>query len=473
MRSNLLMQGSVTLFILAIVLPLLFFGLSLSVDLGKYYRESQAIQTALDDAARHAYRFLPYVQQARTAAFSYLSRINGLAEKTMIAVDSDTITLRYGGAATLSLADYFGVKVAVPVTAYVQVRGAPVDAMIVMDGGAHLAPPVAGGVGWGQPADWPAAYFFQFENPLALNGSPIDPRLATQQCFNPYFSALKQAAINTYSYLQRFDLNAVGLGFYPGAGSPVDIVRNLEPGGLRPQPGNTGEADFMDYEELTASNAYCAAAAEREPNWEPYQFPLPAEGTETGLGNKPQFMITPGSWKLNPDYIPVMSAREVIWSRAAHPNSNGDTAAVLNTIHSVLIGAPNVSKRGGLKNRAIKTAVIFAGDVPRQEAIRFPEGAVPAALRFPLAKIRRDIQAENLIFRLYYVLAVTDGNNDASFEGRIGALRDFFNEVTQLNGSPVPGFEANLLLGSSPEMITQELGSILAAAEIKSSLIAR
>lgn len=465
-------RGSVALFVAAIVLPLLFFAMSLSLDLGKYYRESQDIQKTIDEAAQNAYQFLPYTTAAQAAAESYMAKIAKFSGSTTISVDPDSVTLQYSGISSLNVASYFGVNVDIPVTAYTKIRGSPVDALVLMDNGAHLAPAVGASATWGNLDEWPAAYFFQFEKQLAPNGVPVDTRIVTQQCFNPGLSALKMATIDAYAYLQRFNLNAVGLAFYPGAGGPVDIARNIGPGGIRPISGDTGEADFRNYETLIASNAYCAAAAEREVYWDYYKFPQVAPGTELDLINKPQFMITPVVWTLNPDYVSVMSAREVIWSRAAHADSNGSTAEALRFVRAQLIGAPNMSIRGGLRNKAIKTALLFAGDVPREGSYRFPDSPVPALVQEQLSGIRSDVQDFDLAFRLYYILPITEGNNDPSLPDRLAALRAFLSDLSRIEGSPVPGFEIKLLVGATPETISQELGSFL-TTERRTSLISR
>ena len=234
--------GSISFFVAAFVIPFLFFLFSLSLDLSKYYTETQKAQKAADDAALFAYRFLPFGDQAVIAARNFLNDYGNLAEGAEITADGHSVSIALNATSALSFARLFGLQAGVPMAAYARAWGTPLDAFIALDSSAQLGPAVPTGTPWGESDQWPAAYFFDALHPLYNQGVQIDPRLLTQRCFNPAFSALKKAAIAAYDYLSISPQNAVGVGFYPGAVSPLDLARDTLPGGV--VDAGRGEARF-------------------------------------------------------------------------------------------------------------------------------------------------------------------------------------------------------------------------------------
>ena len=465
--------GSVAFFVAAIVIPTIFFVFTLSVDLSRYYHENQRSQAVLDEAAMYAYRFLPYREAASDAALAYLSYHQEIGPHTEVLVTQDTISLALSRITPLTFARLFGIEAGIPITAFSRVRGTPFDTLILMDRGSYLSPDPVYGTIWGEAGDWPAAYFFEHEHPIVLGAQTLDPKLLTQQCFNPAFSALKHSAIKLYENLVSFNLNAVALGFFPGNAAPVDMVRELRPGRYR--AGQEGEADFFGHRGVFSGPELCAAAAEREPVQSHYSFPssnIALEGAEGFFPGGPINMIQPGSWAFDPDYQSFLRAREVIWSRSTHEAATSYTSQIFETIGSNLIGAPQVAERGGLMNKSVKNAVIYAGDLPRAGLLRFPAGAVQSQLSEAISALKSDLLQFNETLKIYYVLLAQPEVTNGDLALEASALRDFFKQQELINGVKDERFGIELLFSSSPSGITADLVSAL-ILDKKTTVVAR
>jgi len=466
-------KGSVAFFVAAIVLPFLFFLFSLSLDLSTYYTENQKLQKVLDNAALHAYRFLPYQEDAQVAAYSYLSQYGSLADETEIVVTEDSVSLLTQKLSHLTFAKLLGVDVGIPMTAYARSRSTPFDALLLIDRASYLSPDPVNGTAWGDITAWPAASFFQQANPISHEDSSLNPVLLSQQCFNPAFSAIKYSAMQLYEYLIAFQLNSVGVGVYPGNGTYVSTARQVLPG--RDVEGG-GEAAFISYFANYSGNEFCAAAAEMENLHIQYQFPDPNTKIEEEgafFPPAPVNMITPGSWQFNQAYQHYLRAREVIWSQSTHESSQGiNTAMVFQEVHAKLAGSVSVVERGGLVNKAVKSAILFAGDVPRIGGERYPDPVVQQALAAEIESLKDTVMNYGLNLQVYYLLFEHEGNNTADFAARVSSLQNFFANAELVDGEQNSAFRIKLFSGSSPESVTADAISSL-VLEKETTVIAR
>ena len=459
-------RGSMSLFIAVIVLPLIFFLFSLSVDLETYYRETQRAQKAADSAALYASRFLPFTAQATQAARSYLSSFGSVVSDAQIQVSSDFLSISINSTIEPNFPQLLGIHLKIPLTAYSKARTTPLDVFLAMDTASYLAPALTAGPAWGD-SSWPSAQFFTTLAP-ELNGSLVDSQLATQQCFNPAFSALKQAAITSYDYLAGFRLNEVGLGFFPGSVNELDVVREILPGGQRPSnfSTNAGEADFVPYTTLVNSDAYCAAASEQETATDRYRLPsfsVSLGGEWPHPFDRPASMITPGTWTFDSAYQPSLRAREVIWSRVVKPTYTSavmpQSDLVIQSIVSRLMAPPAAVKRGGLNQSSFKKGIILAGDVPWVNGNRFAsasDGLTTPQLTSVLSAIRAQIQSAAINLKLYYLIL----RSDYSLEGvgaRAQELQSFFDQFALSTGNSSGSFVAKVMLAESPEELSNRL----------------
>ncbi len=439
MRSRASQCGSVTLLVAVTILPLLFLGLALSVDMANYYGDTRAVQSALDDAAMHAYRFLPYQADAERAATSYLATRypqyfeNG--QNVEMRVTGDAIALRYVGRSPLVFPRLFGlltqsdVPEDISIAATGVARGTAMDVFIALDASAqYMAPPLAGPA-WESDTDWPAAGFFQnLHTFIGADGQPIDARVATQQCWNPALGMVKRAALRTYQYFSAFNRDQVGVGVFPGYGAYVDVLRDVLPLDVPVESG--AEAKWVDFYGEARGDAYCAGAAEREVNEAKYRLPSNMENlpTWTPPSGAPAQMVVPPTWNFDPDYASYLRVSQAIWSAASRDGGMPEFASLLQYSASMLLGAPILETRTSLKMQTMKIGFIFAGDLPWVAGTRWtPGGPSEPALRQSLQNLRsfveQDLESLDMRLQYYYVLFDHPGN------GGVGALVDELQAV--------------------------------------------
>jgi len=447
-------RGSVMIFVAGFVLPLFWVIYTLTLDLGGYFTEAQRVQKSLDDAAMHGARFLPFPEVARGAAERALAR-GGLTAHTTISASADELSLLYTTSHPFAFPALLGLNAALPLRLTARTRGTPYDVFIALDLSSYLAPAIVNGIGapWGNSGSWPPAQFFATSFSLPWQGHPIDPRLLTQQCFNPAISSLKRAALETFEHLGAFRMNTVGVALYPGTGSEVTILHPVTPA------AGPGGVSFLTNAMLYPGlrNEHCAAAAEQEVWHEAYRFPeanrrLPPEERS----GTPEAMILPPSWDFNPAWASQLLLREVIWSSGVR-GERGDLGDLLTTMRAELLGAPARPERGGLVNEVLKSGIVLAGDVPWVGDERFPAPGVLAALEARLGALREDIAATGARLKLYYVVFAHEGNTGVA--GLVPALRDFF--AGQELASPEGSLEIELLYGADPAFLADRAVSAM------------
>lgn len=400
----------------------------------------------LDDAAIYAYRFLPDQNAAVERAEDYVASNSRYASSVEVLSDSRSITLQLNTRTRIFFAELFNIDAGIPLRIFSSAAGTPFDVFIAIDSGNYLAPDIRNGSAWGDQG-WQAAYFFSTINPPFDQTGPLDARLATQQCFNPAFSALKSLALLTYNHICSFSSNSVGVGIYPGLGA-MDIIREVQPAGYVLENG--AEARFVAF---SGNSVLCAAAAENEPNFRQYNFPVlnaPAAA--------PLRRVIPGEWRINPAYQPFFTVADVVWSRAVSRNQPGDIIQVFEALRANLIGAAGIRQRQGLTGPARKMAIIFAGDLPWTAfQLRFPHQQVKAAIASQLSKLKRDLEAYRFNLKIYYVFFRHYGNRGVSLNDA-QQLNDFFNSDRRLGEN----LEFQVLYAENAAAVSKELlGAVL------------
>lgn len=461
-------RGSIVLLIAGLVLPLLFLLFSVSLDASRYFTETQKSQKLLDEAAIYSYRFLPFRAEAQAAAEAFLGRYSGMLPHTSIVVNGDSVSLLYSRASILSFPRFFGIEAAVPVTAYARVRGSPFDSIIMLDTSTYLGPAIPDGSPWDDALEWPASTFFENDFPLYKGGQALDPRLVTQQCFNSALLHMKRAAITAAEYLGHFDHNATGIGIFPGAGLPVTLLRDVASPFTRKI--GPGEVDFEYYSASYNRNELCLAAAEHELISSKYQIPELNTKYGTPPAGSPMNITLPdpsqNTWVLNPQFYPYLEFRHSIWSLARKDIQIGNISDVLREVRARLLGAPYLEERGGLAPHAVKTAYIFAGDVPREDTHRFPEpGALDATIE-QLTHIRNDVESSGgaISLKLIFVLFRHPGNDSSDLVSRVEALISLFAQQQLIGGFRDPGLEYQVVFTNSGEELIQNiLGPLLSS----------
>jgi len=467
-------RGSVLLFVSTVVVPMLFLLFTLSVDLGEYYSRTQRAQKIVDDASLYAHRFLPSQENARRAAQIYLSQNQTELGTSLghlnIETSSDMVSIAYEGQSPLTFASWFSDNSGISYSVFARTRSTPLDVYLALDTSSYLAPSLQGNA-WDDATAWPAASFFEHEKIFYKEDQAthqfvraVDARVVTQQCFNSVFSREKEAGIKIYDILSSFNLNSIGLGFFPGYILPLDQARNVEKGGRRAgQDQFPGEASFdTEHGSLYSSNVYCTAAAERETTHDAYRFPTHNLQFATGINDplKPANRIIPGTFEFDREYLPYMEARDVIWSRAVNPVSDTKIDEVLSLVHSSLMVAPGGVERQGLVDAPAKVAIVIAGDVPRIGQSRFPDVSVKTALSSEFDKWREEISKYKANVNLFYVVFPHQGINDPNWVETLSELDDYFAQIN-LNLPTSGKFTVKLLNGNDSQQISDQITALL------------
>ena len=468
-------KGSLTLFVGFIVLPILFFLFTISLDVSVLMTGRQRTQKAADEAVSYAYKFLPDITATRAAANLYVSQNRELfgAGSADIEVDSDSVSLIYNSSSPLTFAKLAGAQdlVAIPYNVEASARSTPLDVMIVMDTSSYLAPETPSAAPWVGPSDqnaWPAAKYFE---ELKLPG--ITPLLATQQCFNRVYSVQKRAAILIYDYLSGFKKNLIGFGFYPEFSSGLSLVRDVDAPGARPENQGEGTFDYINGDAYRR-NLFCAAAAQQEATslamgHSDYFFPGASSKLSSNLScdvvADKQFIVDPETQNYNNLYTKCLKVRDIIWSKAVHPYQQQNFSQTLAEMHQKLISAyPKTTNRGGLMDSPSKAGIILAGDVPHIENLRFPDSNLihdsAAILNSSLTAIANDVRAFGANYTIYYIVFSHEGVNQDNWSGRISALKNLLeahNNQVFTKGS----FKVKLFVANDPSTIVNEILSLV------------
>ncbi|NLF25092.1 MAG: hypothetical protein GX589_05470 [Deltaproteobacteria bacterium] len=402
-------RGSALLFFLAGALPLILLFLGLALDLSRYYLLREEAQRVADNAVILAAKYLPFTEPAISAARAYVASEAvgpGLDKALQIekieADTADSISVRISRSASFLLLSFFGasqIKFTVQARAGINAK----NVLIFMDNSSHMSPAWESERPWGGGA-WPTAKFFN-KNPHLVPSyeEPAHPRrrfrVATQQCFNPLFSAVKEATIRLYDYLSAFDGHSVGLLMGPGQNDDdILVVRDVMPFDLNRYANsrvtyNAGQATFGYYRSQFVRDEYCLAAAEQEPLIERSLTPEDEDLIDKKVrhggyripadrgANRPRSysLIPSGSFTLPLAQLSKVTPKDVIWSRAARRpyrenggiESHVNIRSVLRQVRSTLLGAPFRAERAGQGFEPSHLAFLMLGDFPWQNGVRF------------------------------------------------------------------------------------------------------
>lgn len=474
-------RGSVPLFFVTFVLPLLFFLLSLSLDVGTYFSERANTQKVLDDVAMYAYRFLPYQSQAQSATASYVGRYGPVGAGISLTFPADGVELRVSRTFPLMFATMFGLPGAgLPLVLTSRVRGVSSDVYVSLDVTATVAPPQTQSAPlatqWGDQNTWPASNYFNAPQFGQAVTNPEVRRILTQQCFNPVFAGLKRSAIEVVDYLGGFSLNSIGIGMDNGnLYDPLELIRSVRGSLPLPQSQQTNQdATFANFKNNLVSNIDCVGVAERSDAPDQFKLPqfsgaLPVRGNFSG---RPSTLIDPATGQVNATYLPYLQGREVLWGQVARGGAGGSTATlVMNALTQVLL-APPVPGRAGLKASAKKVLIFFASDLPRQGSVLFQTSsdaagqALHSALVTSVFPYVRAASTAGVTGRveLLYVLLQSPSVPDRSVGA--AALQSFFDAERATANLTTQQFYPRVIYVSDPQVLTEQ---VLAALAIMNS----
>ncbi|MEZ4753887.1 MAG: hypothetical protein R3A13_06195 [Bdellovibrionota bacterium] len=489
-------KGSISLYIAAVVLPILFFLFSLSIDVGAYVTETQAVQKIADETSLYASRHLPAVVDAENALNSYLENLDialvsngeaipeGFTRAAVVDITSDRVQVKLSANVPMPFSSILlGIlagenQSSITTSARAVSKATPLDVMIAMDLSHYLSPNVLTGTAWNSDSQWPAAQFFKAAD-IRYNGTTLDARVLTQQCFNSAISQIKNAVIRSYELLSSFKNNAVGLSFFPGTGRTVFVSRRVSSFNPSLEIGNTGEAAFqMANQEIIAAGPYssdewCAASAEQEALHADYQFP----SGNTNLRNvnrdsAPNSIISPVNNKFDPEYARYLEAREVVWSKAVQPNVPGNFVEVIRSLRTKLIGAEAFNLRANLAAYANKSAIVFIGDLPFGFAgVQYPNAQVISDIQSEIELLKEDVFTYGFNLQLYLIGMNHLGNSNTFDTNGLG-LRTFIEAFSEAERSEQQGsFIVHMLYGDDAVYLANQVSSAILARQRTSLLV--
>lgn len=458
-------RGSMAIIFVGLFLPLLFFLFSLSLDIARYYTDTAKVQAALDETALYAYRFLPNVAAAETAAQAYAARFKGLDGLTVQISDS-TVLLKVERRSNLTFARLVGVTDAtLPLSVISRVRGAPVDGLVVLDTSAAVAPSFSS-AGWGDASQWPAAQYFD-----DLGG--VSARAKTQRCFNPVFSSLKLAAINAYRYLGASSVNSLGLGFYTGGiGADVSFARGVSP--LPRLPSVPPEVQFIGFADPYVGPSLCAAAAETESNAIQYRFSEASQAFSPrgDFTNRPYPRVLPSSRSLDPDYAPFLQGEELIWSQASSDVAASNFSTGFRSSLLTLLAGDRATGRGGLVGKPSRILLWLASQLPKEQGVQFGDpgdAAIRAGIQTSFAGILPALGDTGLT--IFYVAMRNPYTGFAPSESTLSALQHEISLAAESAGIPAGRITVKVFGIDDPAILTDQLSRWIAVVN-KTSVVA-
>lgn len=240
-------------------------------------------------------------------------------------------------------------------------------------------------------------------------GNPLKDLTFTQQCFNPVFSSIKEAAYIFYDYLISTHSNRVGVIAGPSADGGLFTIREF--GHFKSlSQGAEAKIDFREHARSGLSDADCLYAAEdayhgldglrrwMDDKWaEPRgqaelplagphgrQFGYPSEARDQNenpmLGVYEEFDRNPLSTRVKPEnrdfrggkakelLIPSLdnwlTAQRAIWARALNPSRSVVLPQVLHEAANQLFGG-QPTRRSYPMNKTPALIYLLLGDFPR------------------------------------------------------------------------------------------------------------
>ncbi|MBX7136974.1 MAG: hypothetical protein K1X83_03250 [Oligoflexia bacterium] len=482
-------RGSAIVLMLGLVLPVLCVLLALSLQLGTFSADRAREESVVRQAALLGVKFLPDNAAASDAVRRYIAQyspgfqalsaeLQPAAIESVFASGQLRVTLQLPARMPLGIpAD---LTPALKYTAKASIT--PRDVAIFLDSSNYMAPPEGGEEFWvkhiqygvlnlfaattelSESQQWPAADYFRARHDL--RNQPVRQLVYSQQCFNPSFSAFKEAALLLFDKISAADLNSVAVLSGPDAGGGVFELHALGPSGFHDFDGagaieNHNYANVKDSECLSAAETAffgngidggLSSWFQRPPgaHWElppaPLRYGFPANSVDLSqtlplapARNSNERLTDPDSGVLLPNAARYLSAREAIWSRRVNPSRAIDIGTVLAAVGGRLLAADRrAERRRELTPFITSSGYILLGDFPRHGSAKFPAAAVQSELRHSLRELDHSAAAAEKHLALYLVITRHEGMLPAAvcptlecaeFLDQFTALQDFLTDL--------------------------------------------
>lgn len=432
-----------TLFYTIVCVPILFGFCMLFLDLSAWQSLRQYLQKEGDRIILTAAQFLP--DEARVGEYinSELALLAELKDKNLkneIQIDSSSVSLQLS-ADSPSFFDVFltaasGKETALQASHLASASILPSDYVLILSDAASLRP--AAYNNWGETKDWPASSYFRLASAPILSSeedksAPLYwpnwwkedfntetfQRWATEQCFNPYYSPFKFAAMSLADKFISEDVNRLSLLFTPGdlADHPgFSIARGLE---FNDGSEKHNWSNYFEQSSATSDEACVYFSSEKTAKDGEYLIPDILGYVSTGTDQTCEKLYNTSPFEDGFGYLPNPSLnrlsscftgggagiQELIYFHAARSHYHSPAATnIILAIEYALFSLAQTSehveeeiadKRGNLSNRARKEIIVLADDLPAADNQEFLK------LLAKLSDFPR--------FRLTYVVYAHDG----------------------------------------------------------------
>lgn len=453
-------RGSILLFIGAVVIPILLAFATISIDVSRISYLRSDLQGYLDETALYGVRYLPDQNQTVKSVTDYWMRFD-TKYPVAVTIKNDQVILETEIQYAPIFASFFeavGQRLSFPIPIISKARTVPQDIAIVLDRGASSAPALLSGEddAWGDEKEWGSAALFQSEISLSYLGENIQPRIATQQCFNPAFSKLKTAILYSFKHLDKFSLNKLSVYGAPGLQGELGTIRQLSfPGTIDPAFGDSHVDWDTDHyvrieeseEGLPVKSIYCAAVADEEEHFRKYNFP-------EGFYNPDLHFVNHTSWDITESY--PLSFEHIIWTKTSIPGRFMDFKQIVSNLTYKLVLTRPEDRRGSLALYTNKVALIFSGDVPYIGGIRFDQLSLGhrEELRGELTHFGEECVAQKSHCTVFYVSLNTDYS-------AVESTKAFFEEISEHNSALKDHFALKIIAGSDIQSLSNKIISVL------------
>ncbi len=435
--------GGMVLF-LTFLLPVLFLALSLILEVTTMSLAANSAQTKLDTLVVASAQHLPNVIKARSA---FESASSFPEQDTLLRVRPDSIEATVSESKSGFFLGYFGLKRPIKATAHAKVIIPPMSIIIALDTSFYTAPR-------GTDAKWassagllPAGLFLG--DTIDTGRALIGAIQRTQACFNDTLLPLKRIAAATYTSLSKVPSYRVGAAIFPSSmpdSNPTNPHLSIIKGLLDTKP------QWVEYRGATRSNSDCAAAALYETLYRPespYRFP----NIGAGISPSGERIVDLTSRSFNQNYAPFLSAEEVIWSQSAREEDEVDSIAAIQSVGmSLLESLGQGEKVVSVTGTTSLVGLIFAGDIPRIDMVRFPDKKTTDALSAMVATLDREAVLANAIIHIPIILF--QNNTGVTIEEG-GDFNSYLSSISR------PHVQLSLLMTRGADDLEQSLAPFL------------
>jgi hypothetical protein len=388
--------GSFTLLIGAFLIPVAMLVMCYSIDLAKLNSTRSNAQFILDQASLMSAKKLPYIELAKNTAISML-QANNMHEGATYEITSDNVKLTFQTKIDTLLLKYANNSLNYKIVSNTAINSK--NTILFLDASSYLAPNISNDVAdaWSETTakkkaryrqdppqftseeeedlsnirtNWPYARYFRNELTRKYRNRRVPAKLLTQQCFNPAFSALKEATIRIYDYISASKNNSVGIMMGPGNVSNIEILKN--PISAYDSSTTPGEARFDYFRDRYNADEFCLAAMQYEKRHKGYNVPERSSALPRSNYTGASFPLVNNKHRLPAVNLPHLNARDIIWSLAVRRNYENDLQIpkninfnrLLEEVTNLALSAQHNKNRSGFNHSLSTSVVLLMGDLP-------------------------------------------------------------------------------------------------------------